>query len=937
MPWQGYGLAGGLVENVGRKQIRMVRRSRGGGEKEQPGTRTEHAYSNILTSLPKPEGGEYGKFYSLPALNDPRIDKLPYSIRILLESAIRNCDGFQVTKNDVEKIIDWENTSPKLAEIPFKPARVLLQDFTGVPAVVDLAAMRDALAKLGSDANKINPLVPVDLVIDHSVQVDVARSSNALQSNMELEFTRNRERFGFLKWGSTAFQNMLVVPPGSGIVHQVNLEYLGRVVFNTDGIMYPDSVVGTDSHTTMIDGLGVAGWGVGGIEAEATMLGQPMSMVLPGVVGFKLTGKLRNGVTATDLVLTVTQMLRKHGVVGKFVEFHGEGMGKLSLADRATIANMSPEYGATMGFFPVDHVTLDYLRLTGRSDETVSMIEAYLRANNMFVDYNEPQLERVYSSYLALDLDEVEPCISGPKRPHDRVTLKDMKSDWHACLDNKVGFKGFAVPKEQQDKVVKFDFNGQPAELKHGSVVIAAITSCTNTSNPSVMLGAALVAKKACELGLEVKPWVKTSLAPGSGVVTKYLLKSGLQEYFNKQGFHLVGYGCTTCIGNSGELHESVSAAITENDVVAAAVLSGNRNFEGRVHPLTRANYLASPPLVVAYALAGTVDIDFEKEPIGVGKDGKEVFFRDIWPTTEEIAEVVQSSVLPDMFKSTYEAITKGNPMWNELPVPEASLYSWDSNSTYIHEPPYFKDMTMSPPGPHAVKNAYCLLNFGDSITTDHISPAGSIHRDSPAAKYLLERGVDRKDFNSYGSRRGNDEVMARGTFANIRIVNKFLGGEVGPKTIHVPTGEKLSVFDAATKYKSEGHDTIILAGAEYGSGSSRDWAAKGPMLLGVKAVISKSFERIHRSNLVGMGIIPLCFKAGEDADSLGLTGHERYTINLPTDVSEIRPGQDVTITTDNDKSFTCILRFDTEVELAYYNHGGILPYVIRNMAAAQN
>nr|BAJ85661.1 predicted protein [Hordeum vulgare subsp. vulgare] len=897
---------------------------------------TEHAYSNILTSLPKPGGGEYGKFYSLPALNDPRIDKLPYSIRILLESAIRNCDGFQVTKNDVEKIVDWENTSPKLAEIPFKPARVLLQDFTGVPAVVDLAAMRDALAKLGSDANKINPLVPVDLVIDHSVQVDVARSTNALQSNMELEFTRNRERFGFLKWGSTAFHNMLVVPPGSGIVHQVNLEYLGRVVFNTDGIMYPDSVVGTDSHTTMIDGLGVAGWGVGGIEAEATMLGQPMSMVLPGVVGFKLTGKLRNGVTATDLVLTVTQMLRKHGVVGKFVEFHGEGMGKLSLADRATIANMSPEYGATMGFFPVDHVTLDYLRLTGRSDETVSMIEAYLRANNMFVDYNEPQAERVYSSNLALDLDDVEPCISGPKRPHDRVTLKEMKSDWHACLDNKVGFKGFAVPKEQQDKVVKFDFHGQPAELKHGSVVIAAITSCTNTSNPSVMLGAALVAKKACELGLEVKPWVKTSLAPGSGVVTKYLLKSGLQEYFNKQGFHLVGYGCTTCIGNSGDLDESVSAVITENDVVAAAVLSGNRNFEGRVHPLTRANYLASPPLVVAYALAGTVDIDFEKEPIGVGKDGKEVYFRDIWPTTEEIAEVVQSSVLPDMFRSTYEAITKGNPMWNQLPVPEASLYSWDSNSTYIHEPPYFKDMTMSPPGPHAVKNAYCLLNFGDSITTDHISPAGSIHRDSPAAKYLLERGVDRKDFNSYGSRRGNDEVMARGTFANIRIVNKFLGGEVGPKTIHVPTGEKLSVFDAALKYKSEGHDTIILAGAEYGSGSSRDWAAKGPMLLGVKAVIAKSFERIHRSNLVGMGIIPMCFKAGEDADSLGLTGHERYTINLPTDVGQIRPGQDVTITTEDGKSFTCILRFDTEVELAYYNHGGILPYVIRNMAGAQ-
>ncbi|GJN39490.1 hypothetical protein PR202_gb28612 [Eleusine coracana subsp. coracana] len=549
----------------------------------------------------------------------------------------------------------------------------------------------------------------------------------------------------------------------------------------------------------------------------------------------------------------------------------------------------------------------------------------------MFVDYNEPQTERVYSSYLELDLAEVEPCISGPKRPHDRVPLKEMKSDWHACLDNKVGFKGFAVPKEQQDKVVKFDFHGQPAEIKHGSVVIAAITSCTNTSNPSVMLGAGLVAKKACELGLQVKPWVKTSLAPGSGVVTKYLLQSGLQEYLNEQGFHLVGYGCTTCIGNSGDLDESVSAAITENDVVAAAVLSGNRNFEGRVHPLTRANYLASPPLVVAYALAGTVDIDFEKEPIGVGKDGKEVYFRDIWPSTEEIAQVVQCSVLPDMFKSTYEAITKGNPMWNQLTVPEASLYSWDPKSTYIHEPPYFKDMTMSPPGPHAVKNAYCLLNFGDSITTDHISPAGSIHKDSPAAKYLLDRGVDRKDFNSYGSRRGNDEIMARGTFANIRIVNKFLNGEVGPKTIHVPTGEKLYVFDAAMKYKSEGHDTIVLAVLFLGNRNT-DYDVF-VCFQGVKAVIAKSFERIHRSNLVGMGIIPLCFKAGEDADSLGLTGHERYNIELPTNLSEIRPGQDVTVTTDNGKSFTCILRFDTEVELAYFNHGGILPYVIRCLA----
>ncbi|BAT90292.1 hypothetical protein VIGAN_06151000 [Vigna angularis var. angularis] len=892
----------------------------------------ENPFKGNLTSLPKPGGGEFGKFYSLPSLNDPRIDRLPYSIRILLESAIRNCDNFQVKKEDVEKILAWEINSTKQVEIPFKPARVLLQDFTGVPVVVDLACMRDAMNKLGSDSNKINPLVPVDLVIDHSVQVDVTRSENAVQANMELEFQRNKERFAFLKWGSTAFRNMLVVPPGSGIVHQVNLEYLGRVVFNNEGLLYPDSVVGTDSHTTMIDGLGVAGWGVGGIEAEAAMLGQPMSMVLPGVVGFKLYGKLGNGVTATDLVLTVTQILRKHGVVGKFVEFYGDGMGELSLADRATIANMSPEYGATMGFFPVDHVTLQYLKLTGRSDDNVAMIESYLRANKLFVDYNEPQQDRVYTSHLELNLSEVEPCISGPKRPHDRVPLKEMKADWHACLDNKVGFKGFAIPKEAQGNVAKFDFHGQPAELKHGSVVIAAITSCTNTSNPSVMLGAGLVAKKARELGLQVKPWVKTSLAPGSGVVTKYLHQSGLQKYLNEQGFHIVGFGCTTCIGNSGELDESVSSAISENDIVAAAVLSGNRNFEGRVHPLTRANYLASPPLVVAYALAGTVDIDFEKEPIGTGENGKNVYLRDIWPSTEEIAEAVQSSVLPDMFRSTYEAVTKGNSMWNHLQVPADSLYSWDLNSTYIHEPPYFKNMTMDPPGPHGVKDAYCLLNFGDSITTDHISPAGSIHKDSPAAKYLLERGVEPKDFNSYGSRRGNDEVMARGTFANIRLVNKLLNGDVGPKTIHVPTGEKLYVFEAATRYMASGQDTIVVAGAEYGSGSSRDWAAKGPMLLGVKAVIAKSFERIHRSNLVGMGIIPLCFKSGEDADTLGLTGHERYTIDLPSTIIEIRPGQDVTVTTDNGKSFTCTIRFDTEVELAYFNHGGILPYVIRNL-----
>eukprot|EP00245_Coleochaete_scutata_P000247 TRINITY_DN1028_c0_g1_i1.p1 TRINITY_DN1028_c0_g1~~TRINITY_DN1028_c0_g1_i1.p1 ORF type:complete len:1008 (-),score=229.72 TRINITY_DN1028_c0_g1_i1:362-3385(-) len=895
-------------------------------------TVAENPFKELLTDLPKPGGGTYGKFYSIPKLNDPRTEKLPYSILYLLESAIRNCDNFQVNKEDIEKIVDWQKSSPKQVEIPFKPARVILQDFTGVPAVVDLAAMRDAMQKLGGDPAQINPLIPVDLVIDHSVQVDVAREPGAAEKNQELESSRNKERFGFLKWGAQAFTNMLVVPPGSGIVHQVNLEYLARVVFNTNNILYPDSVVGTDSHTTMIDGLGVAGWGVGGIEAEAAMLGQPMSMVLPEVVGFKLEGKLKTGVTATDLVLTVTQMLRKHGVVGKFVEFYGKGMAELSLADRATIGNMSPEYGATMGFFPVDKVTLGYLRMTGRDPAKVAEVEAYLRANKLFVDYDEPQPAKVFTSTLSLDLDTVEPCLAGPKRPHDRVTLKDMKADWHACLNNKVGFKGFAIPTEEQQKSVKFTFEGQPAELKQGSVVIAAITSCTNTSNPSVMLAAGLVAKKASEKGLFVKPWVKTSLAPGSGVVTKYLEHSGLQPYLDQQGFNIVGYGCTTCIGNSGDLHETVSDVITKNDMLVSAVLSGNRNFEGRVHPLTRANYLASPPLVVAYALAGTVDIDFEKEPIGVGKNGQSVFLRDVWPSTEEIARTAETSVLPEMFTSTYQAITQGNTRWNALDVPKGSQYKWDEKSTYIHDPPYFKSMGLKPPGAHSVKNANVLLNLGDSITTDHISPAGNIAKDSPAAKFLMERGVERKDFNSYGSRRGNDEIMARGTFANIRIVNKFLGGEVGPKTVYVPTGEKLFIYDAAMKYKEAGIDTIILAGAEYGSGSSRDWAAKGPSLQGVKAVIAKSFERIHRSNLVGMGIIPLCFKPGQDAESLGLTGKEKYTIELPDSVKDIKPGQDVEVKTDDGKSFLATLRFDTQVELTYFENGGILHYVLRQL-----
>ncbi|XP_022145484.1 aconitate hydratase, cytoplasmic-like isoform X2 [Momordica charantia] len=668
------------------------------------------------------------------------------------------------------------------------------------------------------------------------------------------------------------------------------------------------------------------------------LLLQPMSMVLPGVVVFKLKGKLKDGVTATDLVLTVTQMLRKHGVVGKFVEFYGEGMSEISLADRATIANMSPDYGATMGSFPVDHVTLQYLKLTGRTDETVCMIEFYLRANKMFVDYNEQLEERVYSSHLELNLEDVEPCVSGPKRPHDRVPLREMKEDWNSCLNNRVGFKSFAIPKESQTKVVEFSFHGKPAALRHGDVVIAAITSCTNTSNPSIMLGAALVAKKACELGLEVKPWIKTSLAPGSKVVTKYLQKSGLQKYLDQLGFNTVEYGCTTCIGNSGDLDEEVASAITENDIVAAAVLSGNRNFEGRVHPLTRANYLASPPLVVAYALAGTVHIDFENEPIGVGKEEKKIFLRDIWPSSVETTRVVESNVLPDTFWEVYEAIDKGNSTWNQLTVPSGTLYDWDPSSTYTQEPPFFKDMTMCPPGPHAVKDAYCLLSFEDSITTDHISPSGSIHKDSTAARYLMDHGVNRKDFHSYGSRRGNHEVMIRGTFANIRLVNKLLDGEVGPRTIQFPTGDKLSVFDAAVRYRSEGHDTIILAGAEYGSGSSRDWAAKGPMLLGVKAVIAKSFEHTHRSNLVGMGIIPICFKQGEDAESLGLTGRERYSVKIPNNIKDLRPCQDITVmaAAENRKSFQCTLRFDTEVELTYFDHGGILHYVIRNLISTR-
>ena len=863
----------------------------------------------------------------------PDPDKLPYSVRVLLESAIRNCDNFSVTESDVEKIMDWKNSVSKDVEIPFKPARVLLQDFTGVPAVVDLAAMRDAVTKLGADPMKINPLCPVDLVIDHSVQVDVSRSPEALEKNEEIEFNRNYERFEFLKWGQNSFENFTIVPPGSGIVHQVNLEYLAKVVMNRNGYLYPDSVVGTDSHTTMINGLGVVGWGVGGIEAEAVMLGQHVSMVLPEVVGFKLTGKLRPHVTATDLVLTVTKLLRERGVVGKFVEFFGNGCNTLSLADRATISNMAPEYGATIGYFPVDEKTVDYLKLTARSSSAIEGIKSYLQQQRLFRSYDGKSGEQDYSGkVLELDLGAVEPSLAGPKRPHDRVDLSKMKSDFQSCLSNKVGFKGFELPKEKLNDEVTFKYQGNDYKLKHGSIVIAAITSCTNTSNPGVMLAAGLLAKNANQKGLSVQPYIKTSLSPGSGVVTEYFEAADVQRDLEKLGFYTAGYGCMTCIGNSGELDHEVSEAIKAKDLVAAAVLSGNRNFEGRVHPLTRANYLASPPLVVAYALAGRIDIDFEKEPIGKGKDGQPVFLKDIWPSNEDVNAVVSKVVTPEMFKEVYSKISKGTPRWNEMQVGKDKNYKWKEESTYIHNPPFFQGLTKTKPTISNIKDAYCLLNLGDSITTDHISPAGNIAKSSPAARYLTERGVQPVDFNTYGARRGNDEVMARGTFANTRLVNKMVK-KVGPNTIHVPSGQEKSIFDVANEYIVNGQQSIILAGKEYGSGSSRDWAAKGPYMLGVKAVIAQSFERIHRSNLVGMGILPLEFVEGQNADSLGLTGQETFSINLNS--GDMKVNEPLTVTTNKGKSFKVKSRIDTEIEIEYFRNGGILHYVLRKMIGA--
>lgn len=895
-------------------------------------------FDSLKKTLVLPGGKEAGQYFSLPDLNDARLAKLPYCIRVLLESAIRSCDGQKIHKKDVENILDWENLHKTgETEIQWKPARVILQDFTGVPCVVDLAAMRDATKRLGGDASRINPGVPVDLVIDHSVQVDKFRSKDALEANLQFEMQRNKERFVFLKWGAKAFDGLTIVPPGSGIVHQVNLEYLARVVFNKDGMLYPDSLVGTDSHTPMVNGLGVVGWGVGGIEAEAVMLAQPISMVLPEVIGYKLTGTLSPMATATDLVLAITKELRKKGVVEKFVEFYGPGVAQLSLADRATISNMSPETGATICFFPVDEKALEYMRLTGRSAEQVQWTESYLKAQGLFRDYNSADQDPHFSSVLELDLSTIVPCMAGPKRPHDFVALTNVKSDFAKCLESPVGHKGFNIAEAERAKTASFEYEKKQFALKHGSVVLAAITSCTNTSNPNVLIGAGLLAKKAVEKGLTVDPFIKTSLAPGSGVVTQYLERSGLLPYLEQLGFNVVGYGCTTCIGNSGPLPEEVVQTIEGNDLVACGVLSGNRNFEGRIHPNIRANYLASPPLVVAYALAKTVLIDFETEPIGHDQQGAPVFLRDLWPSHDEISSVVQSCVLKEMFVDTYQKVTQGTASWNALQAPSDKLYAWDPESTYIHNPPYFQGMTRELNPVTNVQGAQCLLNLGDFITTDHISPAGSIAKNSPAARYLESRGVSRDDWNSYGARRGNDEVMARGTFANIRLVNKLMGGKPGPKTVHHPSGEVLDIFDASARYLESKTPLIILAGEQYGSGSSRDWAAKGTWMLGVKAVIAQSYERIHRSNLVLFGVVPFQFREGETADKLGLTGQEKFSFDLG---NPIVPGSEVTIHVEgnaNVKEFKAILRFDTETEVAYYRNGGVLNYVVRETISKAN
>ena len=880
------------------------------------------------------------------------VARLPYTLRILLENALRTGD-----EGDVEAIATWVATDEPSREISFTPARVLLQDFTGVPAVVDLAGMRNAMADLGGDPQKINPLIPSELVIDHSVQVDEFATRFAFARNVELEFERNRERYAFLRWGQTAFRDFKVVPPGTGIVHQVNLEYLARVVESRDGMAFPDTLVGTDSHTTMVNGLGVLGWGVGGIEAEAAMLGEALSMLVPQVVGFRLIGTLSEGATATDLVLTVTELLRNTGVVGKFVEYFGEGLNSLPLADRATLGNMSPEYGATCGFFPVDDLTLTYLRLTGRPEEQVALVEAYCKENML---WHEPSEEPTYSQVVELDLSSVVPSLAGPRRPQDRVPLSEAKSSFLEALSTfGVDYTNGTQDKDLADTFPASDptgesqpgakplpetekaspvatiapqrravaVEGEDYELEHGSVVIAAITSCTNTSNPQVMIGAGLLAKKAVEKGLRRKPWVKSSLAPGSRVVTEYYEKAGLTEFLEELGFFTVGYGCTTCIGNSGPLPAAISAAIEEGELVVCSVLSGNRNFEARIHPEVKANYLASPPLVVAYALAGRMDIDLDEEPLGQDEDGSDVFLRDIWPTSDEIQRTITASVRGEMFTSTYADVFNGDETWRELPVPAGDLFAWDEGSTYVRRPPYFDGMSREPGTVEDVHGARCLVRLGDSVTTDHISPAGAIQPDSPAGKYLTEHGIERKGFNSYGSRRGNHEVMVRGTFANVRLKNLLVPSGEGTWTVHVPSGEEMTIYEASERYLAEGTPLVVLAGKEYGSGSSRDWAAKGPNLLGVRAVIAESYERIHRSNLLMMGILPLQFLDGETPDTLGLSGREEFSV----EGVENGEAHEVTVRAD-DKEFRARVRLDTPRERDYMRHGGILPYVLRRL-----
>jgi aconitate hydratase len=879
-------------------------------------------------------GAQQYDILSLAALKSLNVDRLPFSLKILLENLLRFEDGVNVTKNDIEALLKWDSKAAPSHEIAFTPARVIMQDFTGVPCIVDLAAMREAIVKLGGDPQKVNPLAPAELVIDHSVQVDEYGAANSLQHNNEIEFQRNGERYMFLRWGQTAFSNFKVVPPNTGIVHQVNIERLARVIFSDDAAgrktAYPDTLVGTDSHTTMVNGLGVLGWGVGGIEAEAAMLGQPVTMLIPQVIGFKLTGALPPGTTATDLVLMVTEILRKKGVVDKFVEFFGDGLKGLPLADRATIANMSPEFGSTCAIFPIDEETIRYLELTGRSAEQIALVEAYAKAQGLWRINGAPAAD--YTDVVELDLSKVEPSLAGPKRPQDRVPLHNAKSIYRSSVKKMAEERAQKNPKATGSAPAKV--GAASFEVKDGAVLIAAITSCTNTSNPAVLVAAGLLARSALQKGLTAKPWVKTSLAPGSRVVTDYLAKAGLLNDLERLGFYTVGYGCTTCIGNSGPLKPEISEAVKQGDVVACSVLSGNRNFEGRVHPEIKMNFLASPPLVVAYALAGSLDIDITTEPLGQGKDGKPVYLKDIWPSAQDVAAAVASSVDSAMFKKGYANVFLGDANWAAIKTPAGKIYSWDGKSTYVKNPPYFDGMTMTPVPMGDIGGARALAVLGDSVTTDHISPAGNISKSSPAAKYLMAQGVQAVDFNSYGARRGNHEVMMRGTFANIRLRNLLLPGTEGGVTLHIPSGEQMSIFDAAMKYKEAKTPLVVLAGKEYGTGSSRDWAAKGTMLLGVKAVIAESFERIHRSNLIGMGVLPLQYKDGQSTQSLGLTGRETFEIaGLNRGAAKV---VNVIAKGDDGKSieFQARLRIDTPKELDYYQHGGILQYVLRQLAA---